>query len=127
MALWKVALLVNLSLVLGVSWGYVIWGSRVARLEREMGPTRLAEIGPIALPGGEREWRVRGTVRALLAEINVVVLSHESIPGYMPGMTMGFRMASPQVPQGIAVGDTVTFTLRGVPPDLVVTAIEKAR
>jgi len=44
----------------------------------------------------------------------------------MPSMTMGFRAASPKIYEGVAVGDEVRFTLRGVPPNLLVTALEKA-
>jgi Cu/Ag efflux protein CusF len=38
----------------------------------------------------------------------------------MPAMTMAFR-ASREVHDGVKVGDTVRFTLRGTPPDVSVT------
>src|SRR5438046_7461934 len=75
----------------------------------------------------EREWSVEGVVRAVLPEIHVLVLTHGEIPGYMPAMTMGFRAASPKITDSIRVGDAVRFTLRGVPPNVMITAIENAK
>jgi len=66
-------------------------------------------------------------VRAILPEINVMVLTHGEMPGYMPAMTMGFRAASPKIHESVRVGDAVRFTVRGVPPNVAITAIEKAR
>ena len=117
---WKVVLLIDLALLLGVGAGYVWWGREAARLERELAAARATA------QAGEREWKVAGVVRAILPDINVLVLTHEDIPGYMPSMTMGFRAASPKIYEGVAVGDEVRFTLRGVPPNLTVTALEKA-
>jgi Cu/Ag efflux protein CusF len=119
MRLWKVAVLLNLALLVGVGWGYVWWGRQTVRLERE-----LARVEAQAAMG-EREWRVNGVVRALLPELNVIVLSHGEIPGLMSPMTMGFRTASPNIYDGVAVGDAVRFTVRGTPPNVVITAIEK--
>ena len=53
--------------------------------------------------------------------------STSEIPGYMPAMTMGFRVASPKIQEAVAVGDAVRFTLRGILPNLAVTAIEKVK
>jgi Copper binding periplasmic protein CusF len=39
---------------------------------------------------------------------------------------MGFRVASPNIYEGLQIGDAVRFTLKGVPPNLTVTAIQKA-
>lgn len=118
MALWQVALLLNLALLLGVGWGWVRWGLTLARLER-------AAVG--ARPDGARaqEWVADGLVRAVLPELAVVVITHDEIPGLMGPMTMGFRMASPEVGEGLAVGDHIRFTLRGAPPDVVLVAVEK--
>ncbi len=120
MRAWKVVLLLDLALALGVGAGYVLWGREAARLERELAAARAAA------QSGEREWKVAGVVRAILPDINVLVVTHEDIPGYMPSMTMGFRAASPKIYDGVRIGDAVRFTLRGVPPNLAVTAIEKA-
>jgi Cu/Ag efflux protein CusF len=117
---WKVVVLVNLALAVGVGWGWVRWGRPAQRLERELAEVRAAAASV------EREWRVRGVVRAVLPDLGVVVLSHEEIPGLMVPMTMGFRVASPKIHEGLSPGDAVRFTLRGTPPaSVVVTAIEK--
>ncbi len=121
MRTWKAVVLINLALLLGLGWGYLFWGLRAARLERELAAARAA-----AVSGVEREWRVEGVVRAILPEIGVLVITHGEIPGYMPPMTMGFRAASPKVVESVRIGDAVRFTLRGAPPNVLVTAIEKS-
>ena len=120
MALWQVVIVVNLALVIGLGSGYLWGGRQVARLRGELATARSTGNA-----GGEREFQGRGVVRAVLPELNVIVLTHGEIPGYMPPMTMGFRAAPPQLLDGIAVGDPVHFLLRGTLPNLVVTGIEK--
>jgi len=40
---------------------------------------------------------------------------------------MGFRTASSKITEGVSVGDAVRFTLRGAPPNVLITAIDKTR
>ena len=122
MRAWKAVVLINLALVVGVGWGYAFWGLRAGRLERE-----LAEAQANALSGVERQWTVDGVVRSIFPELGVLVLTHGDIPGFMPAMTMGFRVASPKIQEAVSVGDAVRFTLRGVPPNVAVTTIEKIK
>jgi Cu/Ag efflux protein CusF len=122
MRAWKAVLLINVALVVGVGWGYAFWGLRVGRLERQ-----LAEAKAAAESGIERQWTVDGVVRAIFPELGVLVLTHGEIPGFMPAMTMGFRVASPKIQEAVSVGDAVRFTLRGVPPNVAVTTIEKIK
>jgi uncharacterized membrane protein len=77
MRVWKVVVLVDLAVLLGVGAGYLWWGRQAARLERELAQARAVQMTV------EREWTVRGVVRAVLPESGLVVLSHEEIPGYM--------------------------------------------
>jgi Cu/Ag efflux protein CusF len=130
-------LLLNLALAVGIGWGYGWWGRRTDRLEADVVATRAradrlerelaaARAGTAGAGEGVQQWQVRGVVRALLPELNVVVITHEEIPGYMPSMTMGFRTAAPALHESVRVGDTARFTLRGTPPDVVITAIEAA-
>ena len=44
-----------------------------------------------------------------------------------PSMTMGFRAASPEMVQGIGVGDSVTFQFREADGDYELTSLSKAR
>lgn len=122
MRAWRAVVLINLALVVGVGWGYLYWGLRARHLERELAVARAATVNNV-----EREWKVEGVVRAILPEINALVLTHAEIPGYMPAMTMAFRAASPKILAPVRVGDTVRFILRGVPPNVAITAIEKAK
>ncbi len=119
MRLWRVVLLMNLALGLGIMLGYLAWGRQLIDLEQEL--SRAREQAPM-LP---RSWTVRGVVRAVLPQANVVVLTHEAIPGFMESMTMGFPVKSPELSQGLDIGETVRFTLTGVPPDVVITAIAR--
>ncbi len=134
MRVWKVVVLVDLALLLGMGLGYVWWGRHVAALERERDTARdratelAREVTAARGAGaatGEQEWRVHGVVRAVVTELNVLVITHEDIPGYMPAMTMGFRTLSPSIRDTVKVGDTVRFTLRGVPPNVTIVGIEK--
>ena len=121
MRLWKAIALMNLALGVGLLLGYLWWGREGARLSQET--TVTIQAG--AVPGEERQWTARGVVRSVIPEINVLVLTHEDIPGFMPSMTMGFRTANPQLYNGLQVGDVIRFTLRGVPPNVAITALTR--
>ena len=121
MRLWRVVLLLNLALGLGILLGYLAWGRQISRLERELDVARQQA----GLAGTERTWTVRGVVRAVLPELSVVILTHDDIPGFMGPMTMGFRVREPQLYGGLDIGETVRFTLTGVPPNVVITAITR--
>lgn len=110
----------NLALALGVLSGYVWWGRQAERLRQELAASRAPGVA-----GVERELQAQGIVRAILPELNVVVVTHDEIPGYMPPMTMGFRAATPGLLDGVAVGDSVRFVLRGTLPNLQITGIQK--
>jgi Cu/Ag efflux protein CusF len=120
MRAWKAAALVNCVLVIaGVLGGRQVWRRTAGPADALAGPT-------ITWGGPEQEWRdIDGVVRAVLPELGIIVLTHADIPGFMPGMTMGFRMAVPKIPEALSVGDAVRFTVRGSPLLVVVTAIEK--
>jgi Cu/Ag efflux protein CusF len=117
---WKAAALVNCALlIVGIAGGWQVW-------RRTAGPADAQAAAAIAWGGPEREWKdIDGVVRAVLPELGIIVLTHADIPGVMPGMTMGFRMNVPKIPEALSVGDAVRFTVRGSPPLVVVTAIEK--
>ena len=106
---------------MGLLCGYLAWGREAARLGQELERTRLQQ----ATAGSRRAWQARGVVRAVLPELNVVVLTHEDLPGYMGSMTMGFRVHDPKLYEGLDIGDAVIFTLTGAPPNVEITAIAK--
>jgi Cu/Ag efflux protein CusF len=113
--------LANVALVVGLLLGFLAWGRQVVDLERELALAR----SQAAAAGVERTWTVRGVVRAILPDLNVIVLTHEDIPGFMTPMTMGFRVHEPQLYRGLDIGESVRFTLRGVPPNVEITAIAR--
>ncbi len=121
MRLWKAVALLNLALGIGLLVGYLWWGREATRLRGET--TVTIQAGAAGLE--EREWTARGVVRSVIPEINVLVLTHEDIPGFMPSMTMGFRAANPKLYAGLQVGDLIRFTLKGVPPNVTIVAITK--
>ena len=118
MRLWRAVLLMNLALALGLMLGYLAWGRQLVRLGEELAVAREQAAVP-------RIWTLRGVVRAVLPQGNIVILTHEEIPGLMGPMTMGFPVKDPTLYQGLDIGETVRFTLNGVPPDLVITAIAR--
>ena len=121
MRLWKAIALLNLALGVGLLIGYLWGGREAARLRQET--TVSIQAGAAALE--EREWAVRGVVRSVIPEINVLVVTHEDIPGFMPSMTMGFRAANPKLYAGLQAGDVIRFTLKGVPPNVTIVAITR--
>lgn len=120
MRTWKAVVLLNLALLVGAGWGYAFWGLRAARLEGELAAARAA-----AASGVEREWTVDGVIRGVFPELGVLVITHGDINAFMPAMTMGFRVATPKIQEGLSAGDAVRFTVRGVPPNVAVIAIQK--
>ena len=119
MKLWRAVLLLNLALAVGLLLGWLAWGREVSRLE-----ARFNQSQRVVVIGGEQTWVIKGVVRAVIPEIQVVVLTHDEIPGYMSaGMTMGFKVKDAKLLERARVGDVVRFTLTGVPPDLQITAL----
>ncbi len=115
MKLWRVVLLTNLALVVGIFAGYLAWGRPLVRLQEELARQQAPQI--------ERTWTVKGVVRAIFPDRNLVILTHDDIPGYMGPMTMGFPARDPSLYEGLDIGDVVRVTLRGIPPNLLITAI----
>ena len=69
----------------------------------------------------------RGVVRGVDREAGKVKLKHGPIPKLdMPGMTMVFRVRSPELLKGIKVGDAVKFHAEYVDGVFIVTALQAA-
>jgi Cu/Ag efflux protein CusF len=121
MRTWLFVIVINLALAIGVGGGYLYWGRQAEQLAVDLKAARKAPPPP------EREWAdVAGVVRGVMPELGVVVLSHGDMYGYMRPMTMGFKVASPELYKDLEVGDEVRFTLRGRPPRVSIVAMEKA-
>lgn len=122
MRLYKVVILVNIALGLGYLVGYHWWGQEVIRLKRELATAKQTGV---ARQIGERSWPVKGIVRGIAPQLNLLFVTHEPIPGLMPGMTMGFRTENPKLLQGLDAGDRIEFTLKETGNQLVVVAVRK--
>src|SRR2546427_12149692 len=117
MPVWQVALVLNLTLAVGLGLGYAGWGRRVEALDREFDAARAqverlergrAAGGPGARAGGQ-QWEGRGGVRAVYPPL--LVITHEGIRGLLPARATGFRAASPALREGIRSGGPIRCSL----------------
>jgi len=122
MRFWKVIVVVDVALLMGLGGGYLWWAREVRELRRELETTRRAAAERQA---SQRSWIVRGIVRSVLPQMGALNITHEPIPGLMQGMTMGFEAEDPRVLNGLTPGDAVRFTLQQKGERLFVVAIEK--
>lgn len=122
MRLWKVLVLLNLALAVGIGLGYLRWAREVRSLQDEIVRLRAEAARPNA-----QSWTVRGIVRTVMPKLGAVVLTHEALPGLMDAMTMGFETADLKLLDGLAPGDAVRFTLVRDGERLILVAIEKVR
>lgn len=68
----------------------------------------------------------RGVVKDVRPHERQVVIAHEAIPGFMEPMTMEFEVKEERLLEGVAKGQTVTFTLEKTPDSLYLTALSRA-
>jgi Cu/Ag efflux protein CusF len=122
MRLWKVVLLLNLALGVGIGLGYLRWAREVRTLRDEVARLRAETSQP-----SQQSWTVRGIVRSIVPKLGAVFLTHEAMPGLMDAMTMGFEADDPKLLDGLAPGDPVRFTVRRDGERLVLVMIEKVR
>ena len=123
MAVWQVALVLNLTLAVGLGVGYAGWGRRVEALDREFEAARAQverlererQACAAGARAGEQQWEGRGVVRA--AYPRLVVITHEEIAGLLPARTTGFRAEPSALRAPIHVGDAIRFSLRGTVAD----------
>lgn len=66
-----------------------------------------------------------GRVVSIDEDKSGVTISHHSIEGYMPAMTMHFKAADTEVLGDVVAGDTVRFTLKDTPELTRLIYIEK--
>jgi Cu/Ag efflux protein CusF len=122
MQLWKAIVLLNLALALGVGGGYLWWARDVRALREELARERETAARGQA---GPRVWSAHGIVRLVLKDQNAIFLTHETIPGLMEGMTMGFQAAGGTILDGLAPGDRVLFTVELRDGRLLVVGVQK--
>lgn len=59
----------------------------------------------------QQTFQVKGVVQELPADGKTVVIKHEAVPNYMPGMTMPFDVHNTNELRGLRPGDDITFRL----------------
>jgi Cu(I)/Ag(I) efflux system membrane fusion protein len=86
--------------------------------------TAASAVPPAAAPA---EVTARGVVSEA-AEGGMITITHDPVPALKwPAMTMPFRLAKPDLAQGLKPGDKVSFSLRSQGDGFVITAIGKAQ
>lgn len=116
MSQWKVVLLVMLALGIGVGAGYLGWGVSAQKLKSEVRDlredvdrlSRQLAARDAGAEAGQQHWQGVGVVRAVYPQL--LMITHEEIPGLQPARTTGFRLAA-----GLSakVGDAIRFTIQG--------------
>jgi protein SCO1 len=61
-------------------------------------------------PGG-REFLIRGIVRGISPDRQTIDVHHETIPNYMPEMTMPFSVRDPKATNELRAGDAISFRM----------------
>jgi len=123
MQMWRVAMLVNLALAVGLGFGYGAWGRRLATLEGDAKASQ-AQVEQLrreraacfaGARSGEQLWEGRGIVRAVYPRL--LLVTHEEIVGLLPARTTGFRLAGSANRDGVHAGDPIRFWLQGTGSD----------
>ena len=73
--------------------------------------TALVSSIVVAACSRGHEYELRGQVLAVDSARGELTIKHEDIKGFMPGMTMPFKVSQPSVMTGIVAGDLVRATL----------------
>ena len=90
-----------------------------------MPPAASQQPAATAQPSAEN--RGMGVVQSVDTANGSLTIAHEPIAGLgWPAMTMAFKVARPELLEGVSAGQHIEFTLRGRDMSAVVTAIEKA-
>lgn len=71
----------------------------------------LIALGACNRAPAPRQYELQGQILAVRPERNEVVIRHEDIKGFMPGMTMPFTVREPRLLQDKQRGDLVSATL----------------
>jgi protein SCO1 len=76
-------------------------------------------------PEAPRQYELQGQILALRPEQNEVLIKHGDIEGFMPGMTMPFKVRDRALLEGRAPGDLVKASLLVADTDAWLASLEK--
>ena len=77
----------------------------------------LVAVGMIGMasaacrPAAGRQYELKGQILAVDPARQELTIKHQDIPGFMPGMTMAFKVGEPRLMEGRTPGELVTATL----------------
>lgn len=74
-------------------------------------PALMVQSAETSLAPGARTFQVKGEIRRLVPEGDVLVIKHEEIPGYMEAMTMPLEVRPAEGMKGLGVGDKIEFRM----------------
>jgi protein SCO1/2 len=72
-----------------------------------------------------RRYPLRGQIMAIADARDQVTVKHDDIPGFMPAMTMGYRVKDTKLIDTLAAGDLITATLTVDDNEVYLTDIRK--
>jgi protein SCO1/2 len=78
-----------------------------------------------SVPPQARQYELQGQILAVRPETSEVLIKHGDIKGFMPGMTMPFKVRDAQLLQQVEPGDFVTATLMVAPEDAWLASLQK--
>ncbi|MES1256448.1 MAG: SCO family protein [Acidobacteriota bacterium] len=81
--------------------------------------------GGCSRPSDQRTYPLQGQVVALSADRQQATVKHEEIKGFMPAMTMPYKVKEPQAVGGVKPGDLIHATLVVVSNDAYLTDVRK--
>lgn len=85
-----------------------------ARRARELAQAAATAIHPAT-----------GQVLQIDRAVGTVTIAHHDIPGFMPAMTMTFRVKSPELLDNIKLGDEVQFELEVTAREVTIRSIKR--
>jgi Cu/Ag efflux protein CusF len=126
MPVWQVVLLLNLTLAVGLGFGYGVWGHRLAALDGELRimkaqSEKLERERQACIAGarvGQQQWEGRGIVRAVYPQL--ALITHEEVAGLLSARTTGFKVAPSVNLDQVRTGDAVRFWLHGNGTDVLI-------
>ncbi len=74
---------------------------------------------------GQRRYTLEGQVTAVAPDRSEATIKHEEIRGFMPAMTMPYRVSDPKLLAGIVPGDLVNATLVVAQNDAYLSTLKK--
>jgi protein SCO1 len=81
--------------------------------------------GCTTAPAGARQYQLEGQILAIRHEDNEVLIKHGDIKGFMPGMTMPFKVRDAALLRDKEPGDLVKASLMVAEPDAWISSLEK--